>query len=247
MHSYEYKLEDPVMNKSSLFLYLLLAALLLFFTSYGQGQTIVKPDTQTTQKVKKIKSKIPTLSIFIDGSYYGPKLNEINDEYRSIENIYSLPAGNDFKNYYFVLVGVRFTPENAQGQSVQGEFGGSILKSAKDNSTNFLRLYYTGGSYIFSRPVSIVSVYGGGGLGYLWLNTQRTYTSNLGVATVNAQLAELHGMLGIEYFNSSGVSFALEGRYTYATTILPQRADLDFTLKGITAGIRIGIPLLMLN
>jgi len=50
-------------------------------------------------------------------------MNEINDEYRTIEKTYSLPAGSDFKNYYFALIGVRFTPENAQGQSVQGEFG----------------------------------------------------------------------------------------------------------------------------
>ena len=234
------------MKKSFLYLYLLLAALLFSFTSYVLGQSAAKPVIQTTEQVKKTKSKIPVLSIFIEGSYYGSKMNEINDEYRTIEKTYSLPAGSDFKNYYFALIGVRFTPENAQGQSVQGEFGGSLLKSVKDNSTNFMQLYYTGGSYIFSLPVSLVSAYFGAGLGYIWLNTQRTYTSNLGVAAVNAQLAELHGMFGIEFFSSTGVSFAFEGRYTYAATIEPQRADLDFTLKGITAGIRIGIPLLML-
>jgi hypothetical protein len=234
------------MNKSSISHCFLVAALFLSFTSSLLGQSVPKPVQQTAEPAKKAKSKIPELSIFIAADYYGPKLNEINDEYRAIEKIYSLPAGNDFKNYYFALVGVRFTPENSQGQSVQGEFGGSILKSGKDNSTNFLRLYYTGASYILSIPVSAVSVYGGCGLGYFWLNTQRTYSSNLGVATVNAQLAELHGIFGIEYFQPSGVSFAFEGRYNYAATIAPQRADLDFTLKGMTAGIRVGIPLLMI-
>ena len=84
---------------------------------------------------------------------------------------------------------------------------------------------------------------GGGGLGYLWLNTQRTYIALPGVAQVNAQLAQLHGMIGIEFFTSSGVSLALEGRYIYAATVSPTRADLDFTMKGITGGIQIGIPI----
>jgi opacity protein-like surface antigen len=116
------------------------------------------------------------------------------------------------------------------------------MKTAKNNSTNFLQLYYAGGSYIISLSLPMVSLYGGGGLGYLWLNTQRTYGTRLGVATVNGQLVQLHGILGIEFFDPSGVSFALEGRYTHTTTVSPTRADLDFTMKGIDAGIRIGVP-----
>jgi len=89
----------------------------------------------------------------------------------------------------------------------------------------------------------MVSIYGGGGLGYIWLNTQRTYGTRLGVVTVNGQLVQIHGILGIEFFDPSGVSFALEGRYSNATTVSPTRADLDFTIKGIDVGIRIGVPI----
>ena len=82
----------------------------------------------------------------------------------------------------------------------------------------------------------MVSIYGGGGLGYIWLNTQRTYTTRPGVAQVNAQLAQLHGLVGIQFFAQSGVSFSLEGRYNYATTISPIRADLDFTHERFRRG-----------
>ena len=91
----------------------------------------------------------------------------------------------------------------------------------------------------------MVSIYGGGGLGYIWLNTQRTYTTRPGVAQVNAQLAQLHGLFGLQFFAQSGVSFSLEGRYNYATTVSPLRADLDFTMKGFAGGIQIGIPIIM--
>ena len=171
------------------------------------------------------------VSIFVSASYFGPKFTDINAVYQVIERNLSLPAGNDFKSSYSVLTGIRFTPGN--GQSVQGEFGGSVLKSAKENSTNFLQLYYAGGSYIISVPMPMVSIYGGGGLGYIWLNTQRTYGTRLGVVTVNGQLVQIHGILGIEFFDPSGVSFALEGRYSNATTVSPTRADLDFTIKGM--------------
>jgi hypothetical protein len=77
------------------------------------------------------------------------------------------------------------------------------------------------------------------------LNTQRTYTTRLGVAAVNAQLAQLHALFGLQFFEPSGVSFSLEGRYNYATTVWPQRADLNFTMKGISAGIQIGVPINM--
>ncbi len=186
---------------------------------------------------------VPTVSIFVAGNYFGPKFTGVNAVYNTIESNFSLPSGTDFKDYYFVLAGLRFSPTNRQ--AIQAEFGGSVLKSPGDNSTSFLQEYYGGGSYILSLPISMVSIYGGAGLGYIWLNTQRTYTTNPGVAQVNAQLAQVHGLFGIQFFAQSGVSFALEGRYNYATTISPLRADLDFTLKGFAGGIQVGIPIIM--
>lgn len=222
------------MKKSIVALTMSLVASLLLPLSVVLGQQKQTPVIQP-------KVGVSPLSVFVSGSYFGPKYTNVNAVYQVIEHNLSLPAGNDFKSYYFVLTGVRFTLGN--GQAVQGEFGGSVMKSTKDSSTNFLQLYYAGGSYIISFPLPMVSIYGGGGLGYLWLNSQRTYGTRLGVATVNGQLVQLHGMLGIEFFDPSGVSFALEGRYTNATTVSPTRADLDFTLKGIDVGIRIGVPI----
>jgi hypothetical protein len=182
-------------------------------------------------------------SIFVEGNYFAPKLTEVNAVYQSIEKNFQLPAGNDFKSYYFILTGIRYSPTN--NHSILGEFGGSMFKLTKGNSTNYMQLYYTGGSYILSLPLPMVSLYGGAGLGYLWLNTERTYSSRIGVADVNAQLMQMHGILGLEFFNPSGASFSLEGRYTYATTVQPKRADLDFTMKGIAAGIRIAVPIVL--
>ena len=189
------------------------------------------------------KSVVPTISIFVGGNYFGPKYTGVNDVYTNIENSFLLPSGSDFKNYYNVLLGVRIAP--GVGQAIQGEFSGSVLKSTKDKTTNFIQEYYTGGSYLMSMSVQSVSIYLGGGLGYIWLNTQRTYTTRLGVAQVNAQLAQAHGILGLEFYNQSGASFALEGRYNYATTLVLPRADLNFTMKGVSAGIRLGIPIIM--
>ncbi|HTR81476.1 MAG TPA: hypothetical protein VMM58_07575 [Bacteroidota bacterium] len=215
-------------------LFLITMILIPLSPLWGQQKTVM-PQSQ--------KSSAPTVSFFVEGNYFGPKFAEVNAVYSTIENNLSLPAGTDFKNYYFVLAGVRFSPSNTQ--AIQGEFGGSVLKTVKDNSTNFLQEYYGGGSYILSFPLPMISVYAGGGLGCVWLNTQRTYSTRLGVAEVNAQLAQMHGIVGLEFFNPSGVSFALEGRYNYATTISPRRADLDFTLKGIAGGIRIGVPIIL--
>jgi hypothetical protein len=224
------------MKASISMLILLVVVSLIIPQSLVWGQQ--KPITLSPQK-----SVVPTVSIFVAGNYFGPKLTGINAAYSTIESNFALPSGTDFKNYYFVLAGVRISPTN--GEAIQAEVGGSVLKSPKGNSTNFLQEYYGGGSYILSLPISTFSIYGGGGLGYIWLNTQRTYTARLGVAQVNAQLAQLHGLFGIQFFQQSGVSFALEGRYNYATTILPLRADLDFTLKGFAGGIQVGIPIIM--
>ena len=217
-------------------LILLVVASLIISQSLAWGQQ--KPITLSPQKYT-----VPIVSIFVAGNYFGPKFTGINAVYNTLESNFALPQGTDFKNYYFVLAGVRISPTN--GQAIQAEFGGSILKSPESNSTNFLQEYYAGGSYILSLPISSVSIYAGGGLGCVWLNTQRTYTTNLGVAQINAQLAQLHGLCGIQFLEQSGVSFSLEGRYNYATTISPLRSDLDFTLKGFAGGIQVGIPIIM--
>ncbi len=189
------------------------------------------------------KPAVPLVSVFIAGNYFEPKFTGVNAVYNTIESNFSLPAGTDFKDYYFTLAGVRISP--TKWQAIQAEFGGSVLKVSQDNSTNFLQEYYGGGSYILRLPISAISLYGGGGAGYIWLNTQRTYTTRLGVAQVNAQLAQLHGLFGVEFLEQSGVSISLEGRYNYATTVLPLRADLDFTLKGFAGGLQVGIPIIM--
>ena len=118
------------------------------------------------------------------------------------------------------------------------------MRTSKDTSTNFLQLYYTGGSYIYTVPIGMISVFAGGGLGYLWLSTERTYITRPGVARVNERLMQLHALFGVEFYNHSGMSFGLVGQYTYATTVSPARSDLDMTIKGVSGGIRIGIPLI---
>ena len=226
------------MKKSISVLVVLLIASMVVSSPLAMGQQ--KPNVVLPQKSAVT---VPTLSLFIAGNYFGPKLTDVNNVYQTIEKNYLLPAGSDFKNYYFLLTGLRFNPSASQG--IQGEFGLTASRSPQDQSTNFLQMYYAGGSYLLSLPLPMVSVYVGGGAGYYWLSTQRTYTSRIGVARVNAQLAQLHGIAGIEFFDPSGVSFALEGRYNYALTTVPRREDLNVTLKGIAVGIQIGVPIIM--
>ena len=242
LHTYDCFLYQPSLGKDSFMKSPISVLILLVVASLIIPQSLVWGQ-QKSIALSPQKSVVPLVSVFVAGNYFGPKFTGVNAVYNTIESNFSLPSGTDFKNYYFVMAGVRINPTS--GQAFQGEFGGSILKSPKDNSTNFLQEYYGGGSYIRSLPISMVSIYGGGGLGYIWLNTQRTYTTRPGVAQVNAQLAQLHGLLGLQFFAQSGVSFSLEGRYNYATTVSPLRADLDFTMKGFAGGIQIGIPIIM--
>ena len=201
-----------------------------------------EPEMKKTNPVQNYSSSIPDLSFFVEADYYGLKLPEVDAVYRTIERNLSLPKGNDFKIPYFVLTGIRFSPSDTH--AIQAEFGGSVLKTAKDTSTNFLQVYYAGGSYLYNLPLGVVSVFAGGGLGYMWLATERTYITRPGVARVNGRLMQLHAMFGVEFYTHSGVSFALEGQYTYATTVSPARSDLDMTIKGMSVGVRIGIPLI---
>ena len=214
----------------------LIVGALLLFSSIAGAQLKQIPATQQ-------KSVVPSVSFFAAGSYYGPNLSKINEVYQVLEKNAGYPGGDDFKSRYLVVAGIRFTP--APGQSIQGEFGGTVSRAVGEKTSNFFQVYYTGGSYIMSFPLPMVSAYGGGGLGYLWLNSDRTYSGYPGVAHVNAQLAELHGMLGVEFFDPSGVSFSLEAKYSYAATLAPERADLDLTLKGVSIGVRIGVPISM--
>jgi hypothetical protein len=224
------------MKTSKSFLIPILLASMLIPLSSGWGQ-------QKQNLLVQQKNSSPVLSIFVAGSYFGQNFSDVNAVYNTIEHNFSLPTGSNFKNTYSVLAGVRISPSNTQ--AVQGEFGGDIFKSTKANSVNYLQMYYTGGSYLLRLPIQMAAIYGGGGLGYVWLNTQRTYSSTLGVAQVNAQLAQIHALFGLEFFDQSGVSFSLEGRYNYASTIRPERADLNFTMKGMSGGIQIGIPIIM--
>lgn len=184
---------------------------------------------------------MPTLALIVGGNYFNPPYTNVDDVYSTIEHNYALPAGSAFKSFYNVLVAVRLSP--VDGQSVQAEGSGTVLKMVKDNTTNYLQLYYLGGSYLIHFVTPVVAPYIGAGAGYEWLNTERAYATRIGVARVNSQLAQIHGIIGVEYFTAQGVSVGLEAQYAYATSVAPRRADLDFTLKGITGGLRIGVPL----
>lgn len=223
------------MRRSIAFTSLFLLLLFLCIPGFAQGQ-------QKSDPAARPKPQTSSLSAFVQGNYFGPKLSDVNSVYSSIEQYYQLPAGHDFKGIYDVLVGVRY--DLVPTQAVQGEFGFSILKAKHDSTSNYHQLFSAGGSYILKMGLDMVSIYGGGGVSYLWLNTERSYQTRLGIAHVNGQMVQLHALLGVEFLNPLGVSFALEGRYLYALTVSPKRSDLDFNLKGVTAGIRLGIPIL---
>jgi hypothetical protein len=219
-------------------LYCSLIVFLFFTVQTGNAQQ--KPGRDS-------KGGIPTLSFFLAGDYFSPKLTDVDAIFQTIEKNYSLPAGTDFKNYYSVLTGFRFAP--VQQQSVQIEFGGSLSRSepigvlGDNRSASFMQLYYTGATYLFNPPVGPINIFVGGGLGYVWLNAQRSYAEQPGVARINAGLTQLHGIGGVEYVHPTGVTFSLEGGYSYAITLFPQRSDIDYTIKGFTAGIKLGVPI----
>jgi len=85
------------MKKSFLYLYLLLAALLFSFTSYVLGQSAAKPLYRRQNRSKRQNRRFLYCLYLLRAAITGSKMNEINDEYRTIEKTYSLPAGSDFK------------------------------------------------------------------------------------------------------------------------------------------------------
>ena len=218
---------------------------ILGLTSLFSLFLLCSPGTGRAQEAPR--RMIPAVSAFISADYFAPKFGDVDAAYAAIEKNYFLPAGNDFRSYYSVMGGVRFSP--VQQQSLQAELGVSLYKSQLGNSIrqtgsiNFMQLYYLGGTYLVNFPVQRVSFFIGAGPGYMWLNTQRTYNVEPGVARVGAGLLQLHGTGGVEYYHPTGVSFGLEGGYYYASTPFPERADLDFTLKGFTVGIKVTVPI----
>jgi hypothetical protein len=167
---------------------------------------------------------------------------------QSIEHNYSLSMGNEFKNYYSVIAGIRFNP--VPQQSVQLEVGGSVSRTSPsgpqggNSCASFLSMYYIGGTHLIHIPIGRVKGFIVGGPGYVWLNSERTYYVESGTATVNGQLAQLHGVCGLEFLLPRGASVALEAEYFYATTLFPERSDLDFTLKSPSLGVMLNIPFL---
>lgn len=132
-----------------------------------------------------------------------------------------MAEGKDFRNYDFLFLGVRLDLE--RNHRLQIEVGGSASKSVGDTSTNYLRMYYLGGSYTYRIPFWIAAEYGGGGVGYTHLEAQRLYQGRRGVATVVSDLAEFHAMLGVEYRPTPRSFLAIEARYSYATMLSPAR------------------------
>ena len=193
------------------------------------------------------KQGIPAVSFFVAGDYFSPKFTNVDAVFQTIERNYSLPAGTNFKDYYDVLTGIRFAP--VPQHSVQLEFGGSFFRSSStgsvgDNrSASYIQMYYSGGTYSYNIPVNSMNFFIGGGLGYIWLSAQRSYAVQPGVAEAKAGLTQLHGLVGAEYVTPSDVSIGLEVGYSYATTLFPQRSDVDFSINGVTAGLKLGVPI----
>lgn len=224
------------MKKNNVAVLSLLVASVLCLSQTGRAQQTAAPARM-----------IPAVSVFVSGDYFSPNFRDLNSVYGAIEKNYYLPAGSDFKDYYSIEGGLEISP--VEQQSIRLELGLSLFRSQLGNSLkqtksiNFLQMYYLGGTYLVNFPVSPFSFFIGAGPGYLWLNTERTYSGQPGTVIVGADLFQVHGTGGIEYFHPTGVSVALEGGYTYATTPFPQRADLDFTLQGFTAGLEVAVPL----
>lgn len=210
--------------------------------------TLFSPPSSRAQQHEAAQRMIPAVSIFVSGDYFAPNFRDVNAVYNTIGNNYYLPAGKDFKDYYSIMGGVRISP--VEQQSVQLELGVSLFRSMLGNtlrqtqSINYLQMYYLGGTYLVNFPVAPFAFFAGAGPGWIWLNTERTYSGQPGSVRVAGNLFQLHGTGGVEYFHPTGVSIALEGGYSYATTLFPQRADLDFTLQGYTVGIKVTVPLM---
>jgi hypothetical protein len=205
------------------------------------------PQAGNAQEQTTARRFIPAVSVFVSGDYFAPNFGDVNAAYSALESNYMLPGGNGFKNYYSVTGGISFSP--VEQQSIQAELGTSLFRSGLENSArqgqsvNFLQMYYAGGTYLVNLPVRPMSFFIGAGLGYVWLKTQRTYSVVPGVARIDAGLLQLHGTVGVEYIHSTGVSVGLEVGYSYAATPSPARADLDFTLKGLTGGLKLSVPI----
>lgn len=202
---------------------------------------------QEEQDAAKPKRKVPLLSFYVSGNYFAPAFNDLNAVYKKIEQVHALPAGGDFKNFYTVSAGIRFAPLSLHYLEV--EASGSIWKAQPEvegqhtSPTNYLQLSSLGASYVFSLPFPSFIVSCGGGGGYLWLHSQRSYPSKA-IVRVRSNLVEFHGILGIEFFHSSGMSAGVRFGYSYATTMYPVNADVDLTLKGATVKVYTHIPLI---
>ena len=218
----------------------------LYFLFFLLLLAVQMSQAQQKQALPNAKT-IPAVSLFASCDYFSPGFGDVDAAFRTIEKNYVLPSGSNFKDYYNVLAGIRFTP--VPQQSVQLELGGSAFRSATSGSlggnrtASFIQMGYLGATYLVNLPVGPVNCFIGAGLGWVWLSAQRSYSTQSGIARLNAGLTQAHGLGGIEYVDPTGVTFAVDAGYSFATTLFPKRADLNFTLKGITGGIKIGVPL----
>lgn len=209
---------------------------------------ILLPQFSRAQDKEAPRRMIPAVSFFISGDYFSPNFGDVDAAYGTLGQVYTLPEGKDFKDYYTVTGGIKISP--VEQQTVRLELGASLYKSQLGNapytaqSINFLQMYYGGATYLVNIPTGRASFFLGAGPGYVRLNTQRTYNDRPGVVRVNANLFQLHATGGVDFYQSNGVAFGLEVGYAYATTPYTRSANLDFTLKGVTAGISITVPLI---
>jgi len=208
---------------------------------------VLLPQFCRAQEKETARRVIPAVSFYVSGDYFSPNFKDVNAVYGTLGQVYSLPDGKDFKDYYTLNGGLKISP--VEQQTIRLEASVSLYKSQlgtpiyNTKSINFLQMYYGGATYLVNFPFGRTAFFIGAGPGYVRLNTQRTYSDRAGVVRVNGNLFQLHATGGVDFYQSSGVAFGLEIGYAYATTPYTRSADLDFTLKGVTGGISITVPL----
>lgn len=178
--------------------------------------------------------EVQALQGFVSAGYMRTPLGDVDRVFSIIERNYRTAQGKEFKTLYYFSTGLRY--ELQPGHIVRGELFGTVWKEIEDQSSNYLSSFDLAATYLYELSVPFVNVYGGAGFGYVWLNAQRTYSTHRGVATVETQLAEVHGVVGAVYRLHQNATVGIEGRYMIAETITPESRDHDIGFRGFTAG-----------
>jgi opacity protein-like surface antigen len=181
-----------------------------------------------------------SVRIGVAGDYFAPKLNDLNDAYAAEEAMRSLPQGKEIKSFY--LGRTALSLHFAKMHTLQLEGAMSYLKQCETPTTNYLRVYYGGGSYLISPFDFKVNPYAGVGCGVILFNAQRTYEEHVGISSLDHQ-AELHGIVGVDYNVASRWTLTLEGRYMHVPklTFIRPAMELDISTFSVGIGIQYSI------